>query len=57
MLRTPTVVADRSHSDAAWRYDRVRAVFVRLTLVAQSLLELDELLSLDEQLELSLELL
>lgn len=47
----------RSHSDAAWRYDRVRAVFVRLTLVAQSLLELDELLSLDEQLELSPELL
>ncbi|WP_159420690.1 hypothetical protein [Pseudomonas syringae group genomosp. 3] len=37
----------------------VRAVFVRLTLalVVQSLLELDELLSLDEQLELSLELL
>ncbi|MBI6847404.1 MULTISPECIES: hypothetical protein [Pseudomonas syringae group] len=37
----------------------VRAVLVRLTLalVVQSLLELDELLSLDEQLELSLELL
>ena len=27
----------RSHSDAAWRYDRDRAVFVRLTLPSDKL--------------------
>ncbi|RMQ22641.1 hypothetical protein [Pseudomonas syringae] len=36
---------------------RPASEIVNLTLVAQSLLELYELLSLDEQLELSLELL